>query len=314
MNCLGILAVIPASRLCSGTPSTGAGTIVNGNFAAVVTAPPKDGIQGRNRSELMPLLLANQGIVESVLAFSPLLPVGFGTVADDDRAVRDFLAEGRPLFEQAFSVLGDRIEINLAVRWDVHDVVREIAMEGSLASRLAAAVTDGERQEAGAELARLVDERRHRFSNQILDAVRPHATDLIAPYPRDPEQVADMALLLDRDVLDSLEHTLDQLDGSYGGKLSFRLVGPMPPYSFATVQVSFPRLPELDQARAVLGVDRSASADEIKTAYHRAVREVHPDLAPCSTDGTAEMTRLTEAYEVLRDNRLSVSLLRGQGA
>jgi molecular chaperone DnaJ len=51
----------------------------------------------------------------------------------------------------------------------------------------------------------------------------------------------------------------------------------------------------------VLGVSRQATAEEIKRAYRRRARELHPDANP--DDPTAEMQfkQLARAYEVLSD-------------
>lgn len=50
----------------------------------------------------------------------------------------------------------------------------------------------------------------------------------------------------------------------------------------------------------VLGVDRSASAEEIKKAYRRLARELHPDVNP-SADAAERFKLVTHAYDVLSD-------------
>lgn len=50
----------------------------------------------------------------------------------------------------------------------------------------------------------------------------------------------------------------------------------------------------------VLGVERSASADEIKKAYRRAARKFHPDVSK-EADAAARMSEVNEAYTVLSD-------------
>lgn len=52
----------------------------------------------------------------------------------------------------------------------------------------------------------------------------------------------------------------------------------------------------------VLGVDRQASIDEIKKAYRRLARELHPDVNP-SADAAERFKLVTHAYDVLSDSQ-----------
>ena len=50
----------------------------------------------------------------------------------------------------------------------------------------------------------------------------------------------------------------------------------------------------------LLGVDRNASTEEIKKAYRRAARRLHPDVNP-DPQTQEQFKAVTAAYEVLSD-------------
>ena len=51
----------------------------------------------------------------------------------------------------------------------------------------------------------------------------------------------------------------------------------------------------------ILGVDRDASAEEIKKSYRRLAREYHPDVNPGDKEAEARFKEISQAYQTLKD-------------
>ncbi len=53
----------------------------------------------------------------------------------------------------------------------------------------------------------------------------------------------------------------------------------------------------------LLGVDKSASAEDIKRAFRKAAMQCHPDLHPGDKEAEQKFKKINEAYEVLKDDQ-----------
>ena len=53
----------------------------------------------------------------------------------------------------------------------------------------------------------------------------------------------------------------------------------------------------------VLGVDKSASPDQIKRAYRKLAKKYHPDMNPGDKEAEAKFKEVNEAYEILSDEQ-----------
>src|SRR5262249_48960858 len=277
--------------------------IAAGPYSAVVGPGPD--LKGRSREHLGRLLVVHQKVIEHLMRTAWVLPVKFGTQMPDEEGVRELLERERPLFDSTFSSLSDCTQLEVSVTWDIDAVFTEIAVEEDVA-RLKARIADEAQAETTVlrlELGRLVqaalERRRAVVAMPLSHALRAVATDAIASPVMADHVVLQLVLLVRLDALGDVDHCLETLDAAYGGQLRFRCIGPMPPASFATLEIELLEAQKIERAGRALGIGPTASLADVRSAYHRLARSAHPDVADRRAGSAASMAALSDAYKLL---------------
>jgi hypothetical protein len=193
----------------------------------------------------------------------------------------------------------------VVVLWDLAQVFPEIAAEepiASLRAQIAGRAPDetvSERVALGQMVHSALQRRRAQICAQVTEHLRGLSEDLIINPTMDESMVANVALLIDASRQGDLDAGLDVLDAQFGGQLQFRCVGPLPPYSFATLEVQTLPFDLVDAARQELGLGHETCLSEIKRAYRQRATQAHPDRNPDPAHAAAQMDALTGAYQLL---------------
>ena len=280
-------------------------SVPHGDIAAVVSASPLADYRDSEREQAVHHLLNHQSVVETVMRSSPLLPVKFGTTLPDIPDVRLLLAQGESLFRTTLEAFTGLVQLEVVILWNLSEVLQEIGQEEPIVQLKAQVTARGaeatitERIAIGQMVQASLERRRAMLQDRLLPPLRELTLDTAINPLMDDNMVANVALLVNKAGSKALEKRLDALDGEFGGRLNFRCVGPLPPYSFASVEVQMLSFEAIDEARKQLGLGEKASPDEIKGAYRRLASRLHPDCNPDDPDAAARMTALKQAYILL---------------
>jgi len=286
-------------------PADDVHTVVEGDLAIVTSGIDRGCLQGLDRSTAIQYLSAHQRVIEMVMRDYQVLPVKFGTTLPDEGALHRLLRQGDGLLRTTLDAYAGRRQHEVVVLWDLQQTFQEIAAEepiATLRAQIAGRAPDetvDERIALGQLVHAALQGRRSNIGEQVIAQLRNLADDLIINPAMNDSMVVNVALLLDDARQGELDERLDELDTLFGGQLQIRCVGPLPPYSFATLEVQALPFDAVDAARRQLGLTEELSVAEIKRAYRLMAAQAHPDHNPDAEQATAQMDGLNSAYQLL---------------
>ena len=320
-ECNYLYGVIPACKSRNFGPigmDGGKVRVVTDGVIAMVTSPAaRMNFSLLSSKETLRYIAKHQRVLERVMTDSAVIPLKFGTFADDDRQILDILHSGQQAFARTLEKCAGKFEWDLVACWtDLQAVLSEIAAEPAVASMKAEVSAHGEpTTEQRIQLGRLVKEmltrRRDRIAAEVVAALRAQWPEIVVNPTKDDAMILHVAVLIGRDEEPQFDRLIDQLNRDYEDRLDFRCVGPLPPYSFATAEVRAVDAEELDAARQLLGLpscenpfSHAYRPAEIKAAYRRVLPEVHPDRNP-GADAAGRMKELVAAHQLLEEYALN---------
>jgi len=225
-----------------GGPGVEIRTVECGDLVAVVSDAPLAAYNITREN-----LVAHQRVVDTSMRRADVLPVAFGTVARDDRDVREklLLREHDGLQEHLAYVQG-RAELGLKVLWNRDALFEEIVAERddirALRDRVGKRPEDTayfERIQLGELTNAAIAEKRGRDAEIVLDGLRPLAVDLEENRLLTDLMILNASFLVDRDRIRDFDSRVRRLGEVHADRLVFQYVGPLPPYSFVNISVSW---------------------------------------------------------------------------
>ena len=263
---------------------------------------------------LAKLLVDHQTTLERIMnmGFSTIIPMRLGTFATNTTEVIKILEKGYDLIISIIQKVANLIEYDIVATWgdfgkviaelgsspEVLELKRKIEMSGNN-------ITQADQMSMGLLVKNLVDAKNAQCAAKITNAFGSICQNLKQHQVLNDQMVTNTALLMDQQQASLLEKTLDQLDESLNGELNFKMVGPLPCYSFYTVEVKELYFDDIEAARNELGLAVSTSEKKIKQAYLENARQFHPDTNS-SDDGTQKFNRVNRAYQIMLDYLQSV--------
>ncbi|MBI1910359.1 MAG: GvpL/GvpF family gas vesicle protein [Deltaproteobacteria bacterium] len=272
-------------------------TISYREIAAVVSPLRASSFRPLEKEALTESILKHQEVNCRIFETRTVAPVRFGTIADGPAEVKELLQRIYLQVKAELKRLERKVELAVRASWDLHAVLlgakNEILIEDSGAVDLQQRIAIGRR------VFEAVDKRKKTIVNTIHNRLYPVAVDFTVGRPDGEEMIFDRSYLVEREKEALFDEAVNHLANEYEGRVGFKYMGSLPPYSFTRLEIAQGNFDVVDEARKTLGLPEKTSFEEVKTCYRRLSLAHHPDRNPDDPAAEERFRNVAQAYEIL---------------
>ncbi|HEY4385990.1 MAG TPA: GvpL/GvpF family gas vesicle protein [Ktedonobacteraceae bacterium] len=300
-------SLLESEKMDIGSPAAPAVfTVRFKDLAAVVSTHPLVAYDTLPKEQVMKGLAVHQLVIEKVMERFTVVPVKFGTMVESKDEIVKFLEKGYALLSDMLEKRKGQIELDIVAWWELPEILpilsrqnsqiqekqQEIAQKGDRAS-------EEDKILLGQYIQQALSTEKVGYQQLISQMLQQEAEDVCMHNQLDDQIIFNAAFLLEKQNEASFHRAIDTLDQDLQGRLHFRVVGPLPTYSFSTIQVKRIDPESVEAAKKTLALPAEFTDKDVQDAYHKLAREYHPDTS--SGEDTQEFQRVHSAHTTLRD-------------
>lgn len=287
---------------------SGVYSIEYGNIAALVSDTMIDDIDYLNREDLAYLLVDHQKKIEMIMSTgcSTIIPMKLGTIVKSGNDVVKIVKNGLHIISKTFDDIADIQEFDLVVMWNnFPDFIKEISDTPQIKIIKEEIANKGSFDQAdsiniGKLIKKKIDEKNSKVNHDIMNSLSPLCISVKKHESMNDEMPLNSAFLIRKDKENSFIEMVNHLDIKYENQLKYKIVGPLPCYSFYTLESKLLNKKEIEKAENILGIDAYKSESDIKKAYRAKAAHAHPDKNnTTSAIDNDEFIVINKAYQIL---------------
>ena len=168
-------------------------------------------------------------------------------------------------------------------------------------------LTKNKMQEIGRLVKQELEKKKVEVEKDILDSLSAFFADYKKHEVMNDTMITNTAFLLKRKDETKFESEINQLNTKWKNKLNFKLVGPLPCYSFYTLQLNKIKPEQVRMAKDLLGLQDTASVNEIRKSFLKKVKQFHPDKNK-GIEQKENFKAIKDAYKILLDYLSTVEI------
>ncbi len=283
-------------------------TINHQDIACVVSRLPFKDYTSIFKETLLKELVNHQKVIEEIMSNHTVIPVKFGTFIDNDDNVRLSLSKGYRIINDIFNKMSDMIEMNVIVKWNnFNSVLTEIGHEKDILDakqnliNKAENVTIEDKIKLGIMVQDFVNKRIKEYTLRIETSLDEIVESSKSQIPEDDKTIGNFAFLINKNKFEDFNKKIEELNCEFNEQLNFKIIGPLPTYNFYAFEIKKMQFEEIDWCRKKLGLDITATKEEIRRAHQMKALLTHPDRNPDKENIASEFDESTRAYKIISD-------------
>ncbi len=280
--------------------------VPDGEIAAVVSDSPYGDFGSLEKETLLRSLAVYQSVIEKIMERFKIVPMKYGTVVESQELLKRVMVQNHGRIDQSLSETEGKIELDVVAFWNDFDaVLQDLGQHQDIKQVREEAETGagGSLQEIRIKVGKMVkealDRKKKKIADQVLSTLKHRAKQHCLHSLMDDAMIMNAAFLMDEEEEPSFEETVKGLDHYFQDTVNFRIVGPLPAYSFLTLMLKKVDPQEIEAARKLLGLGMSATAEELRDAFWKVSKTSHPDRFPGDDAVRKRYETIAKAYRLL---------------
>ncbi len=280
------------------------------DITALVSDTENEKIEYMNREELAHLLVDHQQKIEKIMSIgcSKIIPMQLGTIVSSGNDVIKIIKNGKNILNETFEIIDGVEEIDLVAVWsDFTQLIQQISdtpqirtLRETIARK--ETVDQSDSISIGKMIKEKIDNKNNKVNLDVVNSLMPFCLNAKKHDTMNDEMPVNYAFLVKKENRDLFMQKVDDLDSKYADKLNFKIVGPLPCYSFYTIESKMIKKSDIENAKKILGIDILNPDYDLKKAYRIKASLTHPDKKSADSDNdTDSFIETNNAYKLLLD-------------
>ena len=269
------------------------------NVDEIITPDEED------KKKVAQLLIHHQQILEKIMQSGfTVLPMKLATYLESKEEVSELLENSYEFLKNLQISVINKIEVDIVGSWanfpNILKKIGEDARVKELNRKIISkkeGVTLTDQQEIGFLISKLIKAYNSEKATECNKFLERYCSDCKSHDVMNDQMIFNTAFLVENDKINSFDNAIDELDSKYQGNINFRYVGPLPAYSFYTVELVKTNYKKLIHSKNLLDIKDSATLQDIKKAYRSKAILNHPDRK--GSISTHDFDEINQAYRYL---------------